>query len=307
VIASFLLAALISPFLYEVGKGFANIVSGKDPSDNVTWLASKAEGADFTSYFKRALFLSSLICLFPLFYFLDLRRHARHRRGNPWTVGIPPNNTPSILGQPLRKTHWGILQTLAGFGLATAFLLAMAWFLFELNWFQWKTEPSAANFLQASWNALKPALGIAIVEEIFFRGALLGIFLRAFRPSIAIITLSLIFATTHFLTPPDHLIIDHPRSASAGFEMLSLTAQKFLQIDTIIHGFITFFVVGLILGISRYGTASLWLPIGLNAGWIFANRTFSQLADRRSDIPEKLDLYSGKTLNEGIVPIGPVQ
>ena len=303
VIASFLLAALISPYFYEIGKGFANIIANKDTTDRVAWLVLEAERADFTGYFKRALLISSLLCLFPLFYFLDLRRHARHRRGNPWTVGLPPNSVPPILGQPLKKVRWGILHTFAGFCLAPGFSLAMAWFLLELNWFQWKKEPTSSNFFQSFGNAIKPALGISIIEEIFFRGALLGIFLRAFRPSIAIITLSLVFATTHFLTPPDNLVIENPRAASAGFEMLSLIGQKFLQVDTIIHSFIALFLVGLILGIARYRTAGLWLPIGLNAGWIFTNRSFTQLTDRRSDIPEHLDLYIGTRLTEGVIPI----
>jgi len=158
VIASFLLAAFISPYLYEIGKGFANVALTKDTTDEVAWLASKADHADFTGYFKRALLLSSLICLIPLFYFLDLRHHARHRRGNPWTVGLPPNSIPPILGQPLKKARWGILQTLTGFFLAAGFFFAMACFLFKLNWFYWNVEPSALNLWQSFGNAMKPAL-----------------------------------------------------------------------------------------------------------------------------------------------------
>jgi len=86
--------------------------------------------------------------------------------------------------------------------------------------------------------------------------------------------------------------------------MLSLLGQKFLHLDNIIHSFIALFLVGIILGVARYGTASLWLPIGLNAGFIFASRSFSQLAQRRSDIPEELNFYAGTKLTEGAIPIG---
>lgn len=304
VIASFVLAAAISPYLYEIGKGFANVALSKDTTDKLTWLADKADKADFASYFKRALLLSALICLVPLFYSLDLRRHARIRRGNPWSVGLPPNRIPSKMGQPLKKIRWGIFHSLAGFCLATGFFLFMTWFLFALNWFEWDQQPTLGQFWKAFGEAIKPAIGVSILEEFFFRGALLGIFLRAFRPSIAIVGLSIIFAATHFLTPPDHFLISDPRSAGAGFEMLSLIAQRFTQPEAILHSFVSLFLIGVILGVARYGTASLWLPIGLHVGWIFSIKMFGRLAQRREDFPEKFDLYMGKIMTEGLVPIG---
>ncbi|MDB4418833.1 hypothetical protein N9275_00645, partial [bacterium] len=43
VVGSFLLAALISPPLYEMGKGFAEVALKKDTTDELTWLAGKAK------------------------------------------------------------------------------------------------------------------------------------------------------------------------------------------------------------------------------------------------------------------------
>jgi uncharacterized protein len=304
VIASLLLAAIISPYLYEIGKGFANVTRGKDTADQVTWLASRADSADFASFFKRALFLSAIICLIPLFYSLDLRRHARQRKRNPWTVGLPPNSIPPKMGQPLEKVRWGILQSLTGFCLAAGFALALAWFLFALNWFDWERQPGDGQLWKSISKSIKPALWISVLEELVFRGALLGIFLRAFRPSIAIVLLSLIFAAIHFLSPPQQFTSLDPHGAGAGFAMLALIGQKFLQLDLIIHSFISLFLVGVILGIARYRTASLWLPIGLLAGWIFSDHLFARLAERRTDFPEKFDLYIGQNLGEGLLPIG---
>ena len=43
VVASFALAAVISPYLYELGKGFAHVTLSKDTADEVNWLAERLE------------------------------------------------------------------------------------------------------------------------------------------------------------------------------------------------------------------------------------------------------------------------
>ena len=46
----------------------------------------------------------------------------------------------------------------------------------------------------------------------------------------------------------------------------------------VLAAFATLFLIGCILADARVLTRSLWLPIGLHAGWIFASGTFSWLA-----------------------------
>lgn len=302
VVASFVLAAAISPYLFEIGKGFANVALSKDTADEVNWLAQKAGKADFNTYFKRSLLLSAIICLVPLFYSLDLRRHPRKRQKNPWSVGLPPNSIPSKMGQPLAKSKLGILHTLAGFCITTGFFFLMGWFLLKLNWFTWQSDITRSLV----FSSLGPALAVSLIEEFFFRGALLGIFLRAFRPGLAITFLSLLFASAHFLTPPGDAFVTDPRSSTAGFEMLVLVGQKFQQPLTILHSFVSLFLIGVILGVARYTTASLWLPIGLHAGWVFSSKLFARIADRRSDFPDEFNLYMGDKMTEGLIPLGAI-
>ena len=47
----------------------------------------------------------------------------------------------------------------------------------------------------------------SLIEEFIFRGALLGIFLRSFRPFWAILLLSILFSALHFLQPPDDIAL----------------------------------------------------------------------------------------------------
>jgi hypothetical protein len=59
-------------------------------------------------------------------------------------------------------------------------------------------------------------------------------------------------------------------------------------------------VVGCILADARLLTRSIWLPIGLHGGWVFANGLFSKAAHR-----ELLALpWIGRDLLVGIVPLG---
>ena len=64
--------------------------------------------------------------------------------------------------------------------------------------------------------------------------------------------------------------------------------------------FTTLFLIGWILADARVQTRSLWLPMGLHAGWIFGNGAFNRIAHR-----EMLALpWLGKNLLVGIVPLG---
>jgi len=64
--------------------------------------------------------------------------------------------------------------------------------------------------------------------------------------------------------------------------------------------FTTLFLIGWILADARMQTRSLWLPIGLHAGWIFASGAFSRMAEL-----EVIMLpWLGRNLLVGIVPLG---
>jgi len=64
--------------------------------------------------------------------------------------------------------------------------------------------------------------------------------------------------------------------------------------------FMTLFLIGWILADACVLTRSLWLPIGLHAGWIFGSGTFSRVARQQMlAFP-----WLGKNLLVGIVPLG---
>ena len=107
-----------------------------------------------------------------------------------------------------------------------------------------------------------------------------------------------IFSIVHFLKAPDQTTTSV--GWTSGFVSLAHSFDQFAEPMLVLAGFTTLFLIGMILAYARLQTRSLWLPIGLHAGWIFANGAFNKIAHR-----EMVDLpWLGKSLLIGIVPLG---
>ncbi|MEM9080657.1 MAG: CPBP family intramembrane glutamic endopeptidase [Verrucomicrobiota bacterium] len=296
---AFLLAALLTPVIYNIGQFLAEITANKSINPLIDYLGKHARKADFARYFNRSLYLATLILLPLLLLSLDARKNGFFRNG-PWSFALPARSVASQLGQPLRQPKHRTLHLLGGFFLAAGLLLLTGFLLVRLEFFQWVSEPKTAKILT---NSLTTGAIVALIEEFLFRGILLGIFFRALRPVLAIVLLSLLFACLHFMQPPDGLSVSDPEAWTAGFEFLGLIASRFLSPISILFEFTTLFIVGLILAATRFATASLWLPIGLHAGWVFALLTFNGLTDRTTKLPHWTELMVGQQLTEGLVPL----
>jgi membrane protease YdiL (CAAX protease family) len=311
-VSCFLLAALITPWSYNAGMFLAEFTESGTETGALDWLGEKARGADFPTFFKRSLLLSGLLLLVPLIFSLKLNRAPASLRDSPWSLYLPPRAVATAQGQPLHNPRLGWLQLLTGFLLAGGIFFGMGLILISLGWFHLEQDIDWAKNIRKS---IPAAAGASLLEEWLFRGVLLGIFLRTFRPFWAIVLLSLLFAALHFLQPTDHIAVFdrsipipggptyiNPESSIAGFELLKLIGQRVLEPLSFLYEFITLFVIGLILGHARLATASLWLPIGLHAGWVFAFRLFGKVTDR-GEIDPSLNIYVGSDLKEGLVPL----
>ena len=67
--------------------------------------------------------------------------------------------------------------------------------------------------------------------------------------------------------------------------------------------FINLFVLGMILAYARYRTASLWLPIGLYAGWLFVRGLFHGLATISENHLSHTGVFIGTDQQSGILPL----
>ncbi|MGJ8726438.1 MAG: CPBP family intramembrane glutamic endopeptidase [Roseibacillus sp.] len=298
-LATFLLAALLVPHVYNAGQFTAEITSNKTINPLVDYLGTHARKADYARFFNRSLYLASLILLPFLLFSLGAKKTIAKTPG-PWSFALPARSIAPNRGQPLVRPPHPIRQIIGGFLMGTVFLLAAGALAMLIGFFQWKGQPIAP----AVPGALTTAAIVAILEEFIFRGIILGIFLRSFRPSIAIVLVAFLFGALHFIRPPEGAIVANPEGALAGFAFLELTASRLLDGHLILQQFAPLFLVGVLLGVTRYLTSSLWLPIGLHTGWVFAFTLFGDLTIPIGNNPEWMSLMIGSNLAQGLLPLG---
>jgi uncharacterized protein len=153
--------------------------------------------------------------------------------------------------------------------------------------------------------SLFAAACVALMEEWFFRGALFSLLLRAMKPVPTLLFLSFFFAIIHLLQPPPSAVVaDDAVSAGTGFWMVGQIFQKFGQAHFLIAEGATLFMVGLILGWARWQTKSLWLSIGLHAGWVFGIKLFAGFTRTPKGINRAAFMpWIGEDLKMGATPL----
>mgnify|MGYP006085295433 FL=1 len=279
-LCSLIIGAALAPFLYHGCKALVQFRVLESMGLPGQWLENKLDNAHFGRYFNRSMLIGALVCMYPLIRSLKLKKsHLGLQRNIHW------------------KTDFGI-----GFVLASGILLIFGIIYMQLGIFEAKNSFSEKVLLKF----LISALAVAVLEEFLFRGLLLGAVMRTARPFYALIFVSFFFALIHFLKPP----LNCARLADQDIHYFGTgfwtVGQIFAQFDNpvfIAKGFATLFAVGLVLGWARIRTSSLWLCMGLHAGWVFCVKAY----DYHSLAPKKYgqDLilpYIGSDLKEGMIP-----
>ena len=297
--ATLVLAALLVPQVYNLGQFTAELTAHKSINPLVDYLGTHSRKADYARFFNRSLYLAALILLPFLLFSLGAKRTAARTPG-PWSFALPARSIAPNRGQPLLRPPHPFRQISGGFLMGSVFLLAAGALAILVGFFQWKDRELFSAFPEA----LLTAAVVATLEEFIFRGVILGIFLRSFRPSIAIVLVAFLFGVLHFVRPPEGAIVVNPDGVFAGFSFLELTAQRLLDGHLILQQFAPLFLVGVLLGVTRYLTSSLWLPIGLHAGWIFAFTLFGDLTFPLGNHPQWMSLLIGDNLAQGLLPLG---
>jgi membrane protease YdiL (CAAX protease family) len=283
--AALFLAALFTPHLYEAGKNLAENAQTTDYPGWIESIANSASRAKLDRYFSRCLLVSAL-ALLPLLI-LRVRR-------------IPKNK--DLAPYPLRKLTWSqrCIHLSSGLVIGAASLGALTLVLH----FTGASEASdkALSLSKLIPKAVIPALGAGIIEELLFRGLLLGLWLRACSMWSAWIGSSLMFSFVHFLKPPTNTIIAEPSAWHSGFEMLGSILGHFTHPLFFVTDFATLALLGLLLAWCRTRTSSLWLPIGIHAGLVFALKTFSLTQKLNPESPLH-PWFIGSDLKSGIFPL----
>jgi uncharacterized protein len=228
---------------------------------------------DFDTFFHRGILVAAVLLLWPLLRVGNVRGLS--------DLALTPN--------PL----WA-RDVVAGALLSVIPLLFCAALLVGLHVYSFRHVFVWSRF----GKVILAAVTVPFIEETFFRGIVLGLLLRTGRKLLSIVAVSALFAAVHFLKgsewePP---IV----TWTSGFESIGDAFAGFGDPMMVLSAFATLFVIGCILADARVLTRSLWLPIGLHAGWIFASGAFSWLARRQTVVLPWL----GKNLLVGIIPLG---
>ena len=228
---------------------------------------------DFESFFHRALLLGAIVFLWPLLRWTRINSRK--------DLGLEPNR------------RW-LRDAGIGFLLSSLPVVLCEVFLVVCGFYSVRAEP-----LWTSIAAIVPtAVVVPFIEETLFRGLFLGILLRAFRPWTATVISAAMFSIVHFLKAPDDTTTEV--GWWSGLVSLSHSFDQFAEPMLVLGGFTTLLVIGIVLAQGRLRTRSLWLPIGLHAGWILTSESFGKVA--RREIVMALP-WLGKNLLVGLVPL----
>jgi uncharacterized protein len=259
--AVLLLGALLAPPLFWLGQYLA-------AHHALTFLAA----FDFETYFHRALLVAGLLLLWPLL------RSIRFR------------NCADLQLRPDRS--WA-MHFVGGFLFAVIPLLCCGAALIFFHAYSIRLTFTAKSIV----TLVGAATFVPLVEEALFRGLILGILLRSGHKLFAVIVTSAFFSIVHFLKAPEGT--SQVVNWWSGFNSIAHAFSQFSDPALVLAGFTTLFLIGWILADSRLRTESLWLPIGLHAGWIFGNSFFNRIARRQIlALP-----WLGKNLLVGLLPL----
>ena len=258
--ATLLFGALTAPVLYW-------LVEAANARGSLTFLGQ----FDFEKFFHRALLIGGIVFLWPLIRWLGIRS---------WRD----------LGLRSNPKRWR--DAAVGFAIAAVPLFGAGVVLLVLDVYSLRASISAIAILERTLAAVV----VPFIEEPLFRGLILGILLRAGAPMFATLVTSAFFSIIHFLKAPEPTT---DVTWSSGFVSIANSLTQFQQPLLVLAGFTTLFLLGWILADARIRTRSLWLPIGLHGGWIFASAIFNKLARREFEaLP-----WIGRNLLIGIVPL----
>lgn len=280
--------AWVSPYLYNAGMALGEVTSVKKTNGFLAWVGELCRTADFPVFFGVSLVAVALLLFLPFVEWLSMKRAGKGRDS----------------GQPLKKNRRGILEWGTGLFLAAGLFLLMGYGLVATGSFSWDGPPKDPLALLSG--ALPWLLLGVVLQEWMFRGVVLGIFMRAMKPLVAISMAAVLYGVVALLWPPAGLNVVDPDAANVGFELLGLMAAR-LKDPTILLGHVLpMLAVGWVLGYARWRTASLWLPIGLQMGWIVAAVLFQAGTRPIPRVDPLARLIAGDSLMHGFIPLAGV-
>jgi len=251
----FLLTLCLSSLIAPVIKVLLDTLVSSSPF--MTDLLNYKHGSyDFGRVMRRIMMAVAILLIFLLRKQLMI--------GSFVTIGIKP-----IQG------WWEQLQM--GFFLSTGMFILYITFLWISG--TQTFQPDAKSLMDIIFELLKILLIACLVgciEEILFRGFIFQSLLMDLQTVSAICISSLFYSLLHFFKTK--LLVSPGFQPFIGFIVIYQSFKDIIiNFTTILPSLIGLFLVGVVLSYAYFRTKSLYLAIGIHAGWIFlikANKLF---------------------------------
>ncbi|MGH7847319.1 MAG: lysostaphin resistance A-like protein [Candidatus Binatia bacterium] len=171
-----------------------------------------------------------------------------------------------------REPHWWRSISL-GFIIACVSFAAILMTMTFADVFTPGFRRSVSTMLGRVFAGLMTGLTVGFLEEIFFRGMIFKGLMADTKPATAFLLANFFYAAIHFVKPAEKVPLSGIEPL-AGFRHLISSFAPLLDPAEIFPGVIGLFLIGVALSYAFSRTGSLYLSIGLHAGWVFAVKTF---------------------------------
>ena len=252
-IAAPLLAALVVPWVYmAIQSRSVEVMQWVQESEAAGTHLFWADIADsiFTSPFRRVndrlVLIFVLGLLVPAYRLSGLRGRA--------DFGIP------------KRKDWA---RLFGSGLIVAAASMLFVYLIGLVAGVYRPGEVGGDVVSELLKIIIGMLLIGVIEEILFRGYILTALRKSLGAVPAILLSSVLFAAVHFIKPASPEITDRWYSGFLLFSNLFAKAG-----DTFWPEVCTLFCMGTVLATLSHWTRSVYICIGLHAGWVWIMMLF---------------------------------
>jgi len=148
-----------------------------------------------------------------------------------------------------------------------------------LGVFVWRTGIPPVKHLTALAEIFAGGLLIGVFEEILFRGFIFNALRKSLGLIAGILLSSCLFSIVHFMRPTDPTVTD---AWYSGFLLLSHLFDRaggaFLQEA------LTLFGMGVVLAVLCHRLKSIYLLMGLHAGWVWIMMLFRHFTDNQQNL-----------------------
>ena len=215
---------------------------------------------DFDNFGKRLAMLAILITVVVILKCKGLLNY----KNVGWSVDERTQTKSALLGYGFIV---GILMMLP----VTLLFHLVELRVLDLSDFAWQA------FIIKLASLLLAAFAVSLIEETFFRGILFNGFLKEKTPLSAVLLCALFFSLIHFARiKGSELPTDAPWYY--GSVILADSIAAHWHSDYLATA-LSLFLAGVLLGIVRLKTASVWACIGIHSGWILTLKVDKKLSD----------------------------